>query len=161
FRRPVGKLSPGPHQVRINLAGSDPLPFNNECHAAFEVRAGRSILVLTDRVSEARIWKLALEVRGFRCVVKSIDEAAQPGPNDLLADYQAVCLLSVAEPNAGLNREIWAKLREYVQKGGGLAVIPGGDELHRDSYNGEAASQVLPAEFAGVVTAKEKSGVPW
>ncbi|HXG12789.1 MAG TPA: hypothetical protein VNK04_23725, partial [Gemmataceae bacterium] len=160
LRRPVGKLSPGPHHVRIKLASSDPLPFNNECHAAFEIRAGRSVLVLTDQVRQADIWKAALEARGFRCVVKPIDEAHQLGPGEWLAEYAAVCLLSAAEPNAGLSREIWGKLREYVQRGGGLAVIPGGDELRRDAYNDEAAARLLPAEFVGIVEAKDRP-VPW
>ena len=161
FRRPVGKLSAGPHLVRLKLEGNDPLPFNNECSAAFEVRAGRAVLVLTDSVKEAGVVQAALEVRGFRVDVKPIGEAAELGPNDLLVKYPAVCLLSAAEPNAGPNRELWGKLRDYVQKGGGLAVIPGGEELRRDAYNSEAARQLLPGELVGIATAAKKPGAPW
>jgi hypothetical protein len=161
FRRPVKHLSAGPHLVRLRLESGDPLPFNNECYAAFEVRAGRSVLVLTDSVKEAGLLKAALEVRGFRVEVLPVGEAHELAPNDLLAKYPAVCLLSVAEPTAGLNRELWAKLHGYVQKGGGLAVIPGGDDLRRDAYNGEAARQVLPGELVGIVATEKKADVPW
>jgi hypothetical protein len=160
FRRPVDKLTPGPHQARIKLESSDALPFNNECFTTFEVRAGRAILILADAVREAAIWQTALELKGFRCVVKPIDEASNLAPAALLRDYPAVCLLSVAQPNAGLNREIWNKLREYVEKGGGLAILPGSD-ANREAY-GEAASQVMPAELVSLVQKDEKErGVAW
>jgi hypothetical protein len=99
-------------------------------------------------------------VLGFRCEVKAIDDMHQLSPADLLSSYQAICLLSVAEPNTGLNAQLWGKLRDYVQKGGGLAIIPG-SKLRPDAYNAETASQLLPAEFVGIVTAKDKPGVAW
>jgi hypothetical protein len=48
----------------------------------------------------------------------------------------------------------------YVQKGGNLVLVPGGDELKRDAYSNDPAQQLLPAQFKQLVEAKEP-GVPW
>src|SRR5262249_25790296 len=58
------------------------------------------------------------------------------------------------------SRALWDMLTRYVQKGGNLVVVPGGDELKREAYNGEPAQQLLPGQLKELVAA-EKPGVAW
>src|SRR5207245_11630832 len=91
----------------------------------FEVRGHRRALVITDEPGNVAIWKVALELGGaFDVTVKSAREAGGLSPTELAA-YQVVCLMSVAVPPT----DLWEKLQKYVERGGGLAVIPGGEEL--------------------------------
>jgi hypothetical protein len=157
FKRPVGELAAGPHRVEVRLANSDSLPFDDARFATFEVRAGRKVLALADNRPDARIWRLALDTgRNFTCAFQPAKEAESLDPQALLTLYKAVCLIDVAEPGRGL----WDMLGRYVQKGGNLVIVPGGDELKRDAYGSEQARQLLPAKFKQPVEAKEP-GVPW
>src|SRR5262249_37470219 len=44
-----------------------------------------------------------------------------------------------------------------VKRGGGLAVIPGGNDMKRDYYNTAEAKKVLPGEFVKVVESEDGS----
>lgn len=158
-------LAPGLHQAEVKLEPSDSLLFNNVAFATFEIRGARQVLTLTDDPDDAAIWKLALE-KGetpFQCTVQSVQEAKNLGLKDL-APYQVVCLLNVAQPSNNL----WQLLERYVQNGGGLAVIPGGENLNMEWYNEsnvepkkQFAQRLLPGRFKGVVAARNKDGVVW
>lgn len=136
-------LEVGLHRAEVTLAAPDNLPFSAIRFATFEVRGPRQLLVVADDPKTAAIWTLAL--RGsFKSDIVTPRQAADLGPRDLAA-YQAVCLLNVADPNA----DLWDKLRKYVDDGGGLVVMPGGEELrlsaYKDDDNPEAAvNQLLP-----------------
>jgi hypothetical protein len=152
-------LAPGYHQVRVSLAATDSLPFNNTRFATFEVQGPRKVLTLCDNPASADFWKLALEVGGsFDVDVKSAQDAwvRAMGPADL-ARYKAVCLLAVSKPSS----DLWQKLESYVRNGGGLAVVPGGKELDRASYNLAEAQRVLPGSMTAIVAASEPLGAPW
>jgi hypothetical protein len=154
-----GSLAPGPHQVEITLANTDALPFNNALYATFEIRGGRKILTLVDDRADATFWKLALEApKGFQCEVRRISEMGAVSPQDLSQRYQAICLLDVAQPSP----DLWDKLLHYVASGGGLAVIPGGEELVTAAYNeNHAAQALLPGRFVKVIKAESAAGVTW
>ena len=142
-----GSLRPGPHQVELTLASTDALPFNNACFATFEVRGGRKTLILVDDPRDADFWYWALQsFQAFRPDVRTPGDLCALSPNDL-SSYQAICLLSVAKPDA----ELWEKLRQYVRDGGGLAVVPGA-ELDKDAYNKtQAAQQLLPGRLITII----------
>jgi hypothetical protein len=151
-------LAPGLHQAEISLATTDALPFNNIAFATFEVRGPRQVLILTDEEQDAFPLALALETRkAFACTVKTTASAffVNLSPQDLQA-YQAVCLLNIAEPTKGL----WDVLNQYVRNGGGLAVMPGGNETRTGAYNSDDAQQLVPARLLKVVAAKEP-GATW
>jgi hypothetical protein len=150
-------LAPGFHQVEVALETTDALPFNNIAFATFEVRGPRQVLILADAAQDALPLQLALETRNaFTCAVKETSDrfVIRMTPDDLRG-YQAVCLLSVARPPPNL----WACLENFVQGGGGVAVIPGGD-VDRGSYNSDTAQKLLPARMVKVVAAKEP-GATW
>jgi hypothetical protein len=151
-------LAQGLHQAEISLATTDALPFNNIAFATFEVRGARKVLILTDEEQDAFPLALALETRnGFACTVKTMASAflVNLSPQELQS-YQAVCLLNVAQPNKAL----WDILIQYVRNGGGLAIMPGGEELRREAYNGEDAQQLMPAKLSKVVAAPDP-GALW
>jgi hypothetical protein len=151
-------LAPGPHQVEVRLAAPDLLAFDNVHYLTFAVREPRKVLVIAESPARAGPWKVAVESRKealFRCTVVSARAAAGLGPGEL-AQYQAVYLLGVADPGAGL----WGALREYVDRGGGVGVIPGGKEMNRAAYDGKAAQALLPGKLKGIVAQKEP-GAAW
>jgi len=74
-----------------------------------------------------------------------------------LAPYRAIVLLSVGAPaQAGL----WDKLAAYVEGGGGLLIVPGGDELQRADYAPDASRGLIPAELEQILNAGDQ-GVAW
>jgi len=74
-----------------------------------------------------------------------------------LAQYQAVCLLNVAQPSP----DLWQKLQRYVESGGGLAIIPPGEDLKLVDYNNEEARALLPGKFVRVISLKPGVGIEW
>ncbi|HLJ92814.1 MAG TPA: VWA domain-containing protein, partial [Gemmataceae bacterium] len=154
-----GGFGPGPHQAEIRLANTDALPFNNALFATFEVRGGRKVLTVVDDDRDAKYWQLALELpKNFQCDVKRCTELGDLSPAELSQRYQAICLLNVAQPSA----DLWQKLRTYVAGGGGLAVIPGDEELVKAAYNDNAdAQQLLPGRLRAILSAESAAGVTW
>lgn len=138
-------LKPGPHQLRFKLGTDDALAADNERFLTFQVAGARTVLTLSDDPDDARLWKLAIDLKGeFACVVKSPADATDAD----LAGADAVALLNVARPDDAL----WNRLRAYVEGGGKLIVIPGGDDrLSLEAYTGEAAAKLLPGVFKKVV----------
>jgi hypothetical protein len=158
FEIDMQDLAPGPHQVEVRLAAPDQLAFDNTRYLTFAVRQPRKGLIITDDPAKADPWRRAIEARKevrFRCTILSSRAAVEVGPGEL-AQYQAVYLLSVARPTAGL----WAALREYGGRGGGVGIIPGGSEMDLADYNGPAAQQVLPGKLTRIVVQKEP-GPAW
>jgi hypothetical protein len=161
-------LPQGWHQAEVAFKAADQsLPFDNVRYATFQVGGPRRVLTIADpqryaaRWRNADLWKLALEVPSaagaFQCDVKTPAELAKASPDALRAQYQAIALLDVARPEP----DLWQKLQRYVNEGGGLAVIPGGDEMRLAAYNEATARQVLPGEFLGPVRSPKEAGADW
>jgi hypothetical protein len=163
FRR--RESATGPHHVEVTLPkAGEPLAFTKVRFGTFEVLGTkRQILILSDNPDRAAPWQFAVEAPGpFSCVA-----GAPQRPdfvNDLDADtlrarYQAVCLFGVGSPD----KRLWDKLYEYVEKGGGLVVIPGRkEEMDLAAYRGsEKARELLPGRLDEVVVTQKKEGVPW
>ncbi len=152
----VPPTKPGTHHVRVMLRGTDALAATDQRFATFTVRQPRRVLVVADpeKAAAADIWKRAVEARRdylLDCEVKQPKQllAADAEPLDR---YRAVFLYEVAQP-----QELWPLLNGYVNRGGGLCVLPGGAELKPAAY--QAAKTLLPAELVKVADAG-KLGVP-
>jgi len=159
-----GKWTPGYHQVVVKLGTSDAaLPFNDIRYATFSVSGSRKVLVVTDRRSEDKykdpqdpIFAIALRSgRAFDCDVKLTPEAARLSPKELGA-YRAVCLVNVASPS----EELWESLKQYVDQGGGLAIIPGPDP-DRSAYENDKALALMPARWGKLVSLPRGSSLKW
>src|SRR5262249_4409335 len=72
---------------------------------------------------------------------------------DPFSRYEAIFLDGVAAPDD----KLWAALEAFVQQGGGLGIIPPGDELQKVAYNSAAAKKLMPAEI--VKKMKAENGV--
>jgi hypothetical protein len=141
-------LSPGPQQVEVRLGTGDLLPFNNSRFATFLVREPRRVLVLTDNTEQAEYFRKALVANGFTPEVKSPGDFA----NLNLNRYQAIFLFNLSLPK----EELWKDLdKEYVQKGGGLGIIPGGAEINLDAYNKGPAQNLMPGKLNKIVHLKK------
>ncbi len=184
-RRPAGG-DKAPYQtfgqVTVRLMTSenrlfvDALPFNNAAHATFVIRddsrrVGRKLLTLVENAAEdlARIWKAAFEVRArrklpeaFECEVRSLAEAEKMTAKEL-ERYRAICLFETVN----LSPAMWDNLKAYVQSGGGLIIVPAGEEMEKPEdckrFNDAAASRgLLPARLERLVTVPaDRSGVAW
>jgi len=150
FEFDLQDLKAGPHAVAAELATNDALPFDNARYITFEIRDNRQVLLVADDPANVFSWQNALKSKGtFHADVKTTQAATALAPEDLLKSYKAVCLLGVREPPA----ELWAILKRYVEKGGGLAVAPGEKHLVRSAYTNNAAGNILPGELVDVVEA--------
>ncbi|HEX5270427.1 MAG TPA: BatA and WFA domain-containing protein, partial [Gemmataceae bacterium] len=142
-------LAEGPHQVSVKLGTSDPLPFDDAGFATFRVLGARPLLVIADDKEAAQDWADVVSDE-FRPVVKSPKELS---PERLdLDDNAAVCLFNVARPEGWL----WARLKEYVADGHGLAVILGGQKGGPEpaAYNDDkSAGEVMPVKLEAVRSA--------
>jgi hypothetical protein len=148
-------LQPGPHQVEVRLAAPDLLAFDNVRYATFAIREPRRVLVLTDDPAKAALLKNALHSVGqFSAEVRP---AASLQEYQELPRYQVVYLFDVDRPS----KELWDMLGEYVRRGGGVGVVPGGNELDLDAYNSEAAQRALPGRFGAVASHQKEPGATW
>jgi hypothetical protein len=138
-------LKPGVHHAEIVLEpGDNLLPYDNARFASFGVVGPRKVLLIADKHDDTLLLKAALEklASPFQCTEMLTDRAKELEPSQL-ADYQAICLISVSNPSVFL----WELLARYVRAGGGLAIIPGGAELRVNDYQTDEAKRVMPASF--------------
>jgi hypothetical protein len=155
-------LKPGAHQAEIKLATTDALAFNNALFATFEVRGTRQVLVLADIPKDAAVLTGAIEsFKAFDFKLVRPSDLRSLGKEDL-AHYQAICLLSVARPD----EDLWKKLMAYVSEGGGLAIMPGGQELDIGAYTSSTAQLLVPGTLGMIVQASPQDlethgGVTW
>jgi hypothetical protein len=152
-------LTPGQHQIEVRLTSSDLLAFNNSRFVTFAIREPRRVLVLAEEPAKAERFKSALESTSFKFTVevKRADEAERLIGTRDLRDYQAVYLFCLARPE-----KLWGPLGEYVAKGGGLGIIPGGKESDPAAYNQEAAQKLMPARLKKIIDHRNlDKGASW
>ncbi len=161
----AGRLPYGFHQFEIQLGATDALPQNNVLYATIKVQEGRRILIVTDHPGkrgddgDATVWLRALQAsHQFPCEARSPKAFAEMAIGDLKKDYEAICLLDVADPSG-----LWDKLTAYVEAGKGLAVVPGGEDWQpsRRAYNLPEARRLLGAQMLEPVNQGDAAGVEW
>jgi hypothetical protein len=148
--------------VTARVATNDALPVNNARHATFLARERRKVLTVVDGGAEAgkepwRAWQVALDVVGaFQCDVRTVAEAIKMKD---LRSYPVVCLFEVGVADT----DLWKRLSEYVNQGGGLVVVPGGEEwLPRVEDLNKASAELLPARWKTIVKVPpDKAAIPW
>jgi Aerotolerance regulator N-terminal len=180
--RPMGtgdEVVTQPHQITVKFstindrAFKDDLAHDNVRFATFQVRddpkrQGRQILTLADDPTAAHIWKAALDayaisnpVNGFQCDVRPASEATNFGLKEL-RPYRVVCLFQTAKR---LPEPFWQALGQYVHDGGGLVIVPPGEELTRDqlaAWNKDAeTAKLLPARLKAIANAPADQPIFW
>src|SRR5262245_10192887 len=147
-------LAPGVHQGWVRLVGQDGLAIDDVRYFAFEVQPAWSVLLVAPEGVSTRYLSEALaplELResgraSFRC--DTIDQGRLTAQE--LGDYRAVALIDPAP----LTADVWKKLSDYCQAGGGVAVFLGGHAQPPASFQDPAAIKVL----GGKLTRQTRTG---
>jgi hypothetical protein len=164
--RPKDALD-APVQIVASLRGSDALAFNNTAYATVPVRSKRKLLLIADEPKKARPVRLAIQTieadrpaDAFEVVQKTEKETLTLKATEW-QDFSVAILHQLAEPKVAL----WDALGAFVENGGGLIIIPGGDEVERsvDVFNAEGERvHLLPGTLKRLVKVPEgQPGVRW
>jgi hypothetical protein len=153
--RAMGAADEAPLQVTVKHQTPDALPFNNVSYATFLMRPRRKILTLLagkepeNALPPWKAWQTALKVmEAFESERRTAEEVKQMDDKSLRG-YAAICIFQ-AVPSA----ELWKKLEGYVRGGGGLILVPDGEEMlaHRQRFNDAGGkSGLLPGALQTIV----------
>jgi len=172
------ELKPGLHQVEFSLKAADMLMFDNSQFLTFKVGEARRILTIADDPDGTAFWQLSHQSKGeFSCLVvrpgdvkikdgRTVVEYADPEKpmgksiEVNIRVFEVVTLLSVADPSQrhGTLDTLWEKLRPYVEGGGKLIIVPGGDSLSTDGYL--VGGNMMPATFKTVLDTRRMDPPP-
>lgn len=158
----AGSVGDVPYQITARLGTRDAMPFNNARHATFIVRVGRKLLTLVNQRDprRTRVWESAHEaLRSFTCDVRTFDEADKLSPAEL-SRYSVIALFE----NTSVPAAWWKRLAAHVRAGGGLAIVPGGEEIlpGLKEFNEQGlAADLLPAPLVKLARAAKDTPVPW
>lgn len=140
----------GPQPLTFQLGARDDFKADDFRHALLWVRTRGKMLTIAEP-NTARIWNAAHEtLAAFDNTLRTPAEAEREN----LADFAVVALVHVPRVSANL----WARLAEFVRAGGGLAVVPGGEELALADFR---ESTVLPAPLEKLADAAEGKPLYW
>jgi len=152
--RPMGGPGEATYQVTVKHQTADALPFNNTSYATFLTRERRKVLTIVDgdlvgkEPVPWKAWQTAMDVvEAFQCEVRPAVEAGKLDEKELRG-YAAVCVFQFAPKT-----ELWQKLARYVNAGGGLVLVPGGEEMlpNHKQYNDEGMKAgLLPGTLGNI-----------
>jgi hypothetical protein len=143
-------LQAGVHQGYVRLLGQDALPLDDIRYFAFEIQPAWPVLLVAPSGVSTRYLSEALaplELReagraSFRCNV--IDQTRLATQD--IGDYTAIALLD-PEP---LTADVWRKLADYCDGGGGLAIFLGNHAEPPASFQDPAAVKVLGGKLTRI-----------
>jgi hypothetical protein len=159
---PATSVADVPYQVTVRLGTRDAMPFNNARQSTFLVRGGRKLLTLVEKIEpqRTRIWEAAhAATRSFRCEVKTFAEADKLNAKEL-ASYSVIALFQVVH----IPDSWWKKLTIHVNAGGGLAIVPGGEEVVEGlkPFNDQARETgLLPAKLLALTSVPAGQRLLW
>lgn len=177
-------LKAGLHQVEFALAQPDKLAADNTRFLTFKVGEAKRVLTIADDPKATAFWQAAHVRRdAYACIVVTPDDielnAARvpvvkyaPDPmkpnertTDDLSTFDAVCLLSVRNPNGANGARpddgsLWNRLRPYLRANGKLLIVPGSDTATElAGYNGPA-TDLMPATLKQVIDTRKLNPAP-
>jgi len=146
----LAPIEPGPYPLTLQLAARDDLKADDVRHAVVSVR--RKARLLTIRQGDAaRVWEVALDTLGaFENTSRTIEESE----SEKFADYSVITLAHLPRLPAWL----WDRLHAFVREGGGLAILPAGEDAHRPDYRDV---RVLPAPLERLVDRPPEQPLYW
>ena len=141
------ELELGTHQGMATVIGKDGLEIDDQRFFAVEVNEAWPVLVVNGDDASSRFFVDSIAPPSFRqsgrarFVCKEIPQGDLA--NEELSSYTAVCLLDPMP----ITPELWKKLAEFVEGGGGLAIALG-HNAQADAFNNAAAQQVMPGKLS-------------
>ena len=131
-------------EVRLNT--SDPYPVDDVRYFTAAVAPPPKVLVVGEASEDRSVyWQYALAPPDLKVGQRydvTFRPAAQLAASDDLGQFDVICLVDVARPSEAL----WQRLAEFVENGGGLAVIVG-PLTQPTAYWTETARNLLPGEL--------------
>jgi hypothetical protein len=147
-------LPPGDNVIHVQLQTErEPMPHSHHRFATVQVRPKRKVLIMVDDPERQGAFARGIAALGYAPDVKQARELTK----DALKGYAAVYLLGLAEPD----EKLWNILAEYVAKGGGLGVVPAGEELKTEAYNTPPAAQKLLPGTIETKSERVEEGISW
>lgn len=148
-------LPPGLIQGEVRLSTEDALAIDNRSYFTLHVKPPPRVLLTGERKADSELWQNALapeelvrlERAPYDCRFLPLSSLRTTRLNDI----DVVVLMNAEAPDA----ELWKRLREYVETGGGLFVVMGSDELDMRSYLVPEARELLPVEPLGAIRFRE------
>lgn len=170
-------LKPGLQQVEFSLDKPDKLTADDTRFLTFKVGEARRILTISDDPESTAFWQIAHQSKGeFSCLVVGPDSLKvkegrtvieYPDPEkkggkpieENLRVFEIVCMMGVADPSdkRGTLDSLWDKLRPYVEGGGKLLIMPGGN-ISLDGYF--AGGNLMPGTIKGIVDVRKLEPAP-
>lgn len=148
---PLSGLTAGVHQGYVRLSGDDPLSADNTRYFTVSVDPPPRLLLVGDTVDDTNLMAEALAPSALAQTAAAqfaVEQIAVDGLDRVqLATFDAVMLL---DPPALTSAE-WRKLSDFVQTGGGLAVMLGRNAVGKlDEFNAPAPRLLLQGELRWV-----------
>jgi hypothetical protein len=148
------KLEPGVHQGFVRILGEDGLALDDVRYFAIEVQEAWPVLVVAPPEVATTYFIEAIAPREFRETGRArfkcdlIDQSRLAQSEH--ADYRAVVLLDPAP----LTPDLWTKLAEYAEQGGGVGVFLGHNAQSLAPFQDAAAIGLL----GGKLTRQTRAG---
>lgn len=138
-------------QGEIRLMSSDPFAADDVRFFTVGLNRPPRVLLIGEDVEEANYLRYVLAPPGLVRQNRSRHDVTYRSLRDFqsedLENFDIVCLINLRDPRP----DHWTALREFVSRGGGLAVFLGRGDLRATSYNIPEAQEVLPAELVTAV----------
>ncbi len=139
----LGDLPLGVHQGSVRLAASDPLQADNVRYFSVEVRPAAQVLLLAEGETGALFLREALDPSliadrasaQFECTTARYAKAQTLA----LESFGAVCLVDPPP----LSDELWQKLVDYADQGGGVGIFLG-HRARANDFNRKLPQRLLP-----------------
>ncbi len=123
----------------VRLAASDPLSFDDVRHFTVSLQDAAEVLLVAPREDDVFEWRGALELAGYRTRFLTPGQLTP----ESLAQTGSVCLINVA----GLPDDVWYRLGQFVQHGGGLGLFLGATDIQSFNYNRPEPQVFLPGSL--------------
>lgn len=141
-------LSIGYHQGRMSFSVEDKktLSFNDKAWFTFQIRSGKSVLTIAQDPRDAFLWQSALRYSGFSSSLVSVDDS-DGLTLGALSKHDVVALHELRDPSP----ELWTTLQQYIKQGGGVLIVPPGEDARLQAYQSPEAKAVMPGELKRIV----------
>ncbi len=143
----VGSVAQG----ELRLVTADPLTFDNTATFTVRLLPPLEILVVADERPQTQFFMTALEALNLAgTTYKPTLRLSSQLAATKFDQFDIICLLNVARPSS----ELWSRLREFVQDGGGLFVSLGALSLSNAGPNlsaAELARRLDPLDYQGEI----------
>ncbi len=143
----LSALEMGTHYGYVEVEGDDNLPIDNRRYFTVHVRPPWPVLVVAPASAFSQFLTETLAPYEFRETGRARFHCTTIRPEQLadqpLRDYAAVALLDPAP----LPESSWQNLRQYVERGGGLALFLGRNASEASKFNSQSAMDLLPASI--------------